>query len=88
MKAIKMYNKLSDENKIIDNQKSIYNNLRERLLNLSEDNPILYRDLIKSDYSNDPIEKFLALENEILIESPKSETYNDVEIATNHEKDV
>ena len=86
-----MFNRIHEGDKSFDNQKEIYNNLRVRLLNLSEDNPILYRDLIKGDYFNDPIEIFLGLENEILPkleDSPISETYNEVEIATNQEKDV
>jgi hypothetical protein len=64
-------------------QQGIYNVLRDRLHRLSDSNPIYYQDLIKNDKLNDRIDNFIELEKDIfpdLVDSPKSKSYNDVEL--------
>jgi len=72
-------------------EQGFYNLLRSRLHKLSEANPIMYQDLIKSNSLNDRIDKFVDLENKIFanpIDHPVSNAYNDVEMATNQEQDI
>jgi hypothetical protein len=66
-------------------EQGFYNLLRGRLHKLSEANPVLYQDLIKSNSLNDRIDHFVDLEKDLF---PDSNTYNEVEMTTNQEKDI
>jgi len=68
---------------------SLYTLLRERLLKLSKTNEIEYENLIRNDLANNKIENFLNLEGtyyEEIIPSPQA--YEDVTLATIHERDA
>jgi hypothetical protein len=72
-------------------QEGLYTLLRERLHKLASANPEQYQRLIKSDYLNDLLNKFVDLESSVfrkIDDSPKSTSYNEVELSTIQEQDV
>jgi hypothetical protein len=72
-------------------QKGIYNLLRERLLKLYEFTPNQYTFWTEDNKVNNKIENFLNLESEILNnlpDSPTSNTYNEIALATIEEQEV
>lgn len=67
-------------------QAGIYNVLRARLLKLSELYPDMYYKSLNDSSTNNPIEYFLGLENDIM--DAQSDIYNEVAKATIQEQDV
>jgi len=89
LREIKTFEGMHKDNKFPENEKSIeqgfYNLLRNRLHKLSEANPILYQDLIKSNTLNDRIDHFVDLENKLF---PFDTHKSDVEIAALQEQEI
>lgn len=90
LKYIKTYNSKHDKGDFpnYEIKRAIYTTLDQRLDDLKDSNPILYQDLIHKTDLNERIDKFLNLESEFWAGTPKSNNYNEVEMAANQEQEI
>jgi hypothetical protein len=93
LSEIDTFNKYQENSSFpkIEVQQGFYNLIRERLLKLSQVSESKYNELNQDDLVYDKINKFIELESEImdnLPDSPTSNTYNEIALATIEEQEV